>query len=141
MKTSIIICDLDGTLVPFESTNLVTKNNKGSLKNSHKYYNLLNLFLLASDLIRSSIGFQVRNNIFFKNEKTADIQKTVTNQFQKTTVKFNNEVLDTIKNYERIVFLTGSHTIIATEVIGNRPDVVLSKSEIMATENEIVNDK
>jgi len=138
MENRLVICDLDGTLIRFDSTTRLTRNNKNKLEFKSKYVEPVNLLFLAIDWIRSKIGLPVKNNIFFKNETKRTIINLISAEFS-DPISFNTEVLLRISQYQAIILLTGSHNQIAQKILAHLPQEIRLKSEIIATTNEEIN--
>jgi len=88
-------------------------------------------------LSRSKLGFKVKSALFFKGESVENILDIIHEQFNKD-IEFNNNVLKIIKDYPKIVFLTGSPVEVARTVLNKLPYEIKIKSEIigMALETE-----
>jgi len=140
MSKEIIICDLDGTLIPYDSTSALIRNNKKKLHNIKKYSYFSNYVKALFDVLKTTLGFNLNRILFFKQEKVEFINNLIENEFSNRN-EFNTQIIRMIEKFDKIVILTGSSEIIAKKIISKLPVAIQDKIEIIGSVLEIKKDQ
>jgi phosphoserine phosphatase/putative flippase GtrA len=130
VEYKIIFCDLDNTLIPFDSTKKFIANNRKRLFAQKKYYKVKNIFHALFSYLKVKFGLPIKNILFFKNESESLIMRLIRDEF-KDDIVFNPKALDIIKAYRKIIVLTGSPIEIANVVLGNLTQKIKKKIEVI----------
>jgi len=140
LKKSTIYCDMDSTLIPFESTAVFIKHNRKNLAIKNKYKRLNSWILALFDLLKTKMFFSVNNSTFFRDESVTFMKSLICEQFEE--IEFQQDVVNLLKDYENIIILTGSPTEIARHIVSRAPKELSGKiRDVIGMELEKIDGK